>query len=202
MKLNKGFSLIEVMVALAVVAGLGSALYRLQFTSINTAQQIITRQLMAMYTDDLVSKMNAQVNFVSLQDKDDAMTSTYLEAGSYGKHENAYISKVSDNLDCEKNMCTEAQLSAFYIGQWKHEIQTNVHLDDRNFRTEICRDSAMQAPFFDRNSPAPDNYKPNCDNGEYNPVVVKVSWSDNNEDVETKKLERDDNYLIFRVAGR
>jgi type IV pilus modification protein PilV len=201
MKLNKGFSLIEVMVALAVVAGLGNALYRLQLSSTAIAHQVITRQLIAMYTDDLVSKMNAQVNFVSLQDKDDAMTSAYLEAGSYGIHENAYIPQVKKSRTCTEEMCTEAELSAYYNAEWEQEIKTNVHLGENgNFRATICRDSAMKAPFFDRNDP--DKYDPNCDNGEFNPMIVKISWSDGNENDDTQKLLRDDNYMLFRVAGR
>ena len=198
---NHGFSIIEVMVAVAVVAGLGGALYRLQLSSLAVSQQIVTRQLVAMYTDDLVSKMNSQVNFVSLAPKDNAMTSMYLEAGSYGVHKNAYVdSNAGGAGDCHNTLCTEEQLSAMYLQEWKKNFSAGVHLQPANVRMTIWRDYKMGVPKFDRNDYG--LYDPNCDGGEFAPIVVKVSWLGNNEDSEFNKLTRDDNYIIYRVAGR
>ena len=60
---SAGFSLIEVMVAVAIVSGLGMAIYKLQLVSLATSQQTITKQLMLQYADNLVNQMYCRCNW-------------------------------------------------------------------------------------------------------------------------------------------
>jgi hypothetical protein len=44
---------------------------------------------------------------------------------------------------------------------------------------------------------------PKCDDKPGNPLALKIIWEDGNYDAESAKLaERNDNYLMYRIAGR
>lgn len=199
---NKGFSIIEVLAATAIVAGLGGAIYKLQLTSLGSSQQIITRQLMIQYSDNLINQMNEHLNYVGYSAN--AFYSLSMEPGSYADSahqlKNGYVEETYSKpeldstklADCSIRNCDDNQFAKYLINTWKKHLRLNTNLPEDNVAAIVCRDQVMAVPTMTN---------PNCSN--IGPLVLKVIWQPKNQSTETQGLGgRDDNYIVMRIAGR
>lgn len=200
-----GFSLIEVLAATAIVAGLGLAIYKLQLASLGNSQQIVTRQLMTQYSDSLINQMYTHLNVVG--NGDDKLYSLYLEPGYSGatlNERNYYVDSNMNGYDSAPDHdpselcntgCSEKAFAANLALTWKYNVVHRTNLPSDDVHATICRDYAMKVPTFDN---------PNCDspNG-HNPLVLKIIWRTKMDNNEKNYLgNREDNYLMFRVPER
>lgn len=204
-KYQQGVTLIEVLVATAIISGLGLAIYKLQLASLGNSQQVITRQLMTEYSDSLINQMYAHLNVVG--STDDKLYSLYLEPGHSGatlSDRNYYLDNNMNGYDdapsvdpskgCDSG-CTDQAFAANLAMIWKFNVVHRTNLPSDDVHATICRDYAMKVPTFDN---------PNCDTPTgHNPIVLKIVWRTNTDKNEKSFLgNREDNYLMFRVPSR
>lgn len=198
---DKGFSIIEVLAATAIVAGLGGAIYKLQLTSLASSQQIITRQLMIQYSDNLINQMNEHLNFIGYSAG--ALYTLSMEPGAYSdalnQPKNGYVETVFTTYaqdgtyaNCSTRNCDDNQLAKYLINTWKKHLKLDTNLPENNVSGIVCRDQTMAVPSMT---------DPHCSNS--GPLVLKVIWQPKNQSTETTGLGgHDDNYIIMKIAGR
>jgi Tfp pilus assembly protein PilV len=197
----QGFSLIEVATASTLALLLGSAIFELQLASLSNSQQLVTRQQMVQYSDELLSQMNAQVNFKGEKGKANSLANLYLEAGyDDAKGDNRYVDigrytrAGTGGRDCASDVCDDSNLAQYLLNKWKTNVMEHTNMPASNVRAIICRDYRMEIPTMK---------DPKCDDKPGNPLALKIIWEDGNYDAESAKLaERNDNYLMYRIAGR
>jgi type IV pilus modification protein PilV len=190
-----GFSLIEVMVAVAIVSGLGMAIYKLQLVSLATSQQTITKQLMLQYADNLVNQMYAHENFIVATGSNTGLglMPGYSSTSSNSAYvETNYSTAVTPTTDCSTTSCTDNQLASYLLNTWKTNLTTKSNLPSGNIKAIVCKDSALGVPSMS---------SPNCD-GNGTQLVIKIVWQPHNYDVESSALFSNNNYVMLRVPGR
>lgn len=192
---SAGFSLIEVMVAVAIVSGLGMAIYKLQLVSLATSQQTITKQLMLQYADNLVNQMYAHENFIVASGSNIGLglMPGYSSSSSNSAYvETNYSTAVPPTTDCSTTSCTDNQLASYVLNTWKTNLTTKANLPSANIKAIVCKDSALGVPSMS---------SPNC-NGSGTQLVIKIVWQPHNYDVESSALLSSNNYVMLRVPGR
>ena len=192
-----GFSLIEVMVAVAIVSGLGMAIYKLQLVSLATSQQTITKQLMLQYADNLVNQMYAHENFVVATGGNTGLglMPGYSSTTSNSAYiETSYVSAAVPTKDCSvaADGCNDSELANYLLNTWKTNLTTKANLPSANIKAIVCKDSALGVPSMS---------SPNC-NGSGTQLVIKIVWQPHNYDVESSALVSNNNYVMLRVPGR
>lgn len=196
----QGFSLIEVATAYTLAAVLGGAIFELQLVSLSNSQQLVTRQQMVQYSDELLSQMNAQVNFKGEKGKGNSLANLYLEAGyddAVGNNKYVEIGRYTsagNKPNCQSKACDDSELAQYLLNTWKTNVMEHTNIPSTNVRAIICRDYKMGIPTM---------ANPKCDDKPGNPLALKIIWEDGNYDAESAKLAgRNDNYLMYRIAGR
>jgi type IV pilus assembly protein PilV len=118
MKTNVGFTLIEVLVSVVILAGGLLGLAALQTTTLRNNQSAYFRTLATQLAYDM----------------SDRMRSNMAGIGSYNNG-------AATNNDCEANVCTPAQMAGFDLNRW------NTALGELPSGTGIvCIDSTPDAP--------------------------------------------------------
>lgn len=186
-KLAKGFSLIEVMTAAAVVSGLGVAIYKLQLSALANSQQSVTKQVMLQYADELINTMYAHENFQDLNH----INQMPGQVGGQSAYAETTYSVASLGVNCSTNVCNDSDWAKYNLYLWKIKLQTKANLPAANVHGIVCQDSTLSVP--SENSP-------NCD-GSGN-LAIKIVWKSHlNNSVESSQLGNV-NYVMLRVPQR
>lgn len=190
-----GFSLIEVMVAVSIISGLGMVIYKSQLLSLASSQQSLTKQLMLQYADNLLNQMYAHENFM-------VGTGSYAGLGlmpgysssssSSAYIETSYSAAVTPSVDCSTWLCNDIELANYSLNTWKSDLATKANLPSSNVQAIVCKDSALGVPSMSG---------PNCD-GVGTQLAIKIVWQPHNYDVESGALASNNNYVMLRVPGR
>ncbi len=184
-KSQKGFSLIEVMTAAAVISGLGVAIYELQMSALATSQGSVTKQLVLQYSSDLIDNMFAQNTPSSTS------TLSLIPGGILSYYvETAYSVAVSPNKNCSLDICSDSDWAKYNIYLWKNNLQTKTNIPATNVHAIICQDSKLSIPSAT---------SPNCD-GSGN-LVLKVFWTAHLDTAESLQLGTS-NYIMLRIPQR
>lgn len=121
---QSGFTLIEVLVA-SIILGVGIiGMAGLQLQSLNTSRGSFSRTQAILYSDYIIDLMQANLNAVS--------------GGSYDDVDTA--DTISNPPDCITNSCTQNQLAAFNINNWKTMIENSNLVDGRGTVTRSNTD--------------------------------------------------------------
>ena len=188
----RGFSILEVMIAVAVIASLGLGIYRLQLTALSTSQQTLVKQMMTQSASSMVNQMVSHLNYTA------ATASNSVIAGYDGAScsaascykETSYVAHTSSAslTNCQNNDCTNLQYAEWTLYQWKQGL-ANMNLPVSNVSAIVCADDAMGIPTTN---------SPNCGSGN---LVVKIVWTAHNTDAESAILGNN-NYVMLKVPQR
>jgi type IV pilus modification protein PilV len=178
---HKGFSVLEVMIAVGVVAALGLGIYRLQLAGIATTQQALTRQLANRAADNLANQIYSVLVYT---DK------TTISRTSANFSEDVYGDHASYTTDCSTAACSAAELANYTISKWKKNLAISMNLPTGSVFAIICKDSVMGKPT---------TAAANC-SGAGN-LVIKIVWQTHNQDAEFAILGGN-NFVMFRVPQR
>jgi type IV pilus assembly protein PilV len=158
-QLARGFSLIEVMVSIVILAFGVISMGGLQLASLRSAQSSTNFSIAATLSRDYsemmrsnftVSNNTSTVAGVNPYLFDTSVTSTYT---------------VSPAVDCKTTVCSAAQMGTLHIADWAERVQAQLP----GARAVVCRDSTP------RN--ADGSYKWACDNAG-TAVSIKIGWID------------------------
>lgn len=197
LKLSKlaGFSLVEVMVAVSIVSGLGMAIYKLQLVSLSSSQQTLTKQLMIQYADNLLNQMYAHENFIAGTGSFTGLglMPGYSSTSSNSAYvETSYSAAATPSVNCSTSACNDSDFAKYILYTWKSNLSTKANLPSSNVKAIVCKDSALGIPSMS---------SPNCD-GTGNQLALKIVWQPHNYDVESAALASNNNYVMLRVPGR
>lgn len=188
---SNGFSIIEVMITVAIIAALGAAIYKLQLTDISSTQQITTRQLMMQSAINLSNKIYANSSYCATNATSRRGGCTAADGTNNYTETNYTDDTTLTTPNCSGNLCTEAQLAKFILFQWKSSLTvTNMNIPTANIFAIICRDSSLAIPT---------TAGANC-NGSGG-LVIKMAWQSHIETAELTTLGNN-NYLILPLAQR
>ena len=187
----RGFSILEVMIAVAIMASLGLGIYRLQLTALSTSQQTLVKQMMTQAASSMVNQMVGHLNYTAATASNSVIAgydATNCSSASCYK-EAAYIDDVpAASPDCQAAGCTDKEYAKWTLYKWKQGL-ANMNLPVSNVSAIVCADDAMGIPTTS---------SPNCSNGS---LVVKIVWTAHNMDAESAILGNN-NYVMLKVPQR
>lgn len=181
---HEGFSILEIMVAVAVIAALGLGIYRMQLSALAAAQQGIARQQAMRSADNLLNQLSSITLYQN----------TTNVARSLPFTETLYIDNNSVNVDCSvqstTSACNTSQMEQYFLFRWKSQLANTMNLPANNVKAILCADSSLSAPTLTT---------PNC-NGSGNPVI-KIVWQSHTQDIESSLLGAS-SYIMLQVPVR
>lgn len=187
----RGFSILEVMIAVAIMASLGLGIYRLQLSALATSQQTLVKQMMTQAASSMVNQMVSHLNYTAATasnsviagyDTTDSYNASRYKETAYADHSNIPAT------NCQTGNCTDQQYANWALYQWKQSL-ANMNLPVSNVSAIVCADGAMGIPT---------TTSPNCSNGS---LVVKIVWTAHNLDAESTILGNN-NYVMLKVPQR
>lgn len=185
----RGFSILEVMIAVVVIASLGAGIYRLQLSALASSQQTLVKQMMTQAASSMVNQMISHLNY-TVATGSNSVIAGYDTTDSYNASryiEDNYGSDKASGTNCQSNDCTDQQYAKWALYQWKQSL-ANMNLPVSNIYAIVCADSAMGVPT---------TTSPNCSNGS---LVVKIVWTAHNMDAESGL--GNNNYVMLKVPQR
>ncbi len=185
----RGFSILEVMIAVAIIASLGAGIYRLQLSALASSQQTLVKQMMTQAASSMVNQMVSHLNYVAATsnsviagyDTTDSYNASRYKETAYADHSNIPAT------NCQTGNCTDQQYANWALYQWKQSL-ANMNLPVSNVSAIVCADSAMGIPT---------TTSPNCSNGS---LVIKIVWTAHNMDAESAL--GNNNYVMLKVPQR
>jgi prepilin-type N-terminal cleavage/methylation domain-containing protein len=186
----RGFSILEVMIAVAVIASLGAGIYRLQLSALATSQQTLVKQMMTQTASSMVNQMVSHLNYTAATASNSVIAgydaANCSNASCY--KEAAYVDDVPvASPDCQAANCTDKEYAKWTLYKWKQSL-ANMNLPVSNVSAIVCADSAMGVPT---------TTSPNCSSGS---LVVKIVWTAHNMDAESGL--GNNNYVMLKVPQR
>ncbi|RTL10733.1 MAG: prepilin-type N-terminal cleavage/methylation domain-containing protein [Neisseriaceae bacterium] len=186
----RGFSILEVMIAMAIMASLGLGVYRLQLSALAASQQTLVKQMMTQAANSMVNQMISHLNYTAATGSNRVIVgydSASCSAASCYIESN-FASDTASGTNCQGSDCTNQQYAKWTLYQWKQSL-ANMNLPVSNISAIVCADSAMGIPTAS---------SPNCSNGS---LVVKIVWTAHNMDAESAILGNN-NYVMLKVPQR
>lgn len=184
---RNGFSILEVMIAVAVIGALGAGIYRLQLADLSATQQITVKQLMMQSATSLASQIYTNLNYCATNNtmRVSGCTAT---SGANNYTETAYTDNNSIGIDCSANSCSDSQFAQFLLYQWKSGFG---NMPVSNVKGIVCRDTSMTIPTATNNG--------GC-NGSGG-LVIKMVWQSHIEAAESAAIG-DNNFILLPLANR
>jgi len=182
-----GFSILEVMIAIAVISSLGLGIYRLQLSQLSATQQALTRQLAMQSASNLANQIYAHLNYCN--NGSTSRISSCLNNTNSNYTETAYTDDTSMGTNCNSNNCTEAQYADYVLFRWKSTF-TSMNLPAGNILGVVCRDNSLTIPTMSATG---------C-NGNGG-LVIKMVWQSHLESAEATNLGSN-NFIILPVPQR
>ncbi len=180
---TKGFSILEIMIAVAILAALGLGIYRMQLSALAAAQQGLARQQAVRAASNLINQLTA-ANLI--YQNNTAITRNLTKA------ETAYGDDTTLGVDCGAlvQVCTTDQIVSYLLYSWKSQLAPAMSLPAGNIKAILCQDGSFGVPTLTN---------PNCSgNGSY---VVKIAWQSHLQDAESALLGTA-SYVMLKVPSR
>lgn len=173
---ENGFSMIEVLVAILVLAGgvIGAA--GMQLNALRTTQQSGLHSSAMQLAVEMADRMRANDSRMKQDDADNPFLSLHYDVATNGD-------PIAPAALCYSAACNDEQLAAFDIYEWQKRIKTALP----GGRAVICRDATP----WDEVS---NSFKWDCDGatGKGASLVIKLGWQGKNPD---GSLVKNDNKL-------
>lgn len=178
-KLQSGMTLIEVLIAMFVLAIGVLALLAVQLRTVSNVRESENQTTVAQITQNLIESM--LINPTLSEETDTAGDKT----SRYKKSYDAYITSSSEQLKDSKQTnefkekMTKAQLAQAQIAQFKADLAKA--LPEAQVFSTICKDSSGAEPTYEK------GFNAKCD-GKGDTTIVKVLWLQDVEEENTSKI--------------
>lgn len=193
-KLQSGMTLIEVLIAMFVLAIGVLALLAVQLRTVSNVRESENQTTVAQITQNLIEGM--LINPTLSEETDTAGDKT----SRYKKSYDAYITSSSEQLKDSKqttefkDKMTKAQLAQAQIAQFKADLAKA--LPEAQVFSTICKDSSGAEPTYEK------GFNAKCD-GKGDTTIVKVLWlQDVEEENTSKNLNTSGHHVIYTYQSR
>ena len=193
-KLQSGMTLIEVLIAMFVLAIGVLALLAVQLRTVSNVRESENQTTVAQITQNLIEGM--LINPTLSEETDIAGDKT----SRYKKSYDAYITSSSEQLKDSKQTnefkekMTKAQLAQAQIAQFKADLAKA--LPEAQVFSTICKDSSGAEPTYEN------GFNAKCD-GKGDTTIVKVLWLQDVEEENTaKNLNTSGHRVVYTYQSR
>lgn len=193
-KLQSGMTLIEVLIAMFVLAIGVLALLAVQLRTVSNVRESENQTTVAQITQNLIEGM--LINPTLSEETDTAGDKT----SRYKKCYDAYITSSSEQLKDSKqttefkDKMTKAQLAQAQIAQFKADLAKA--LPEAQVFSTICKDSSGVEPTYEK------GFNAKCD-GKGDTTIVKVLWlQDVEEENTSKNLNTSGHHVVYTYQSR
>lgn len=193
-KLQSGMTLIEVLIAMFVLAIGVLALLAVQLRTVSSVRESENQTAVAQITQNLIEGM--LINPTLSEETDTAGDKT----SRYKKSYDAYITSSSEQLKDSKqtnefkDKMTKAQLAQAQIAQFKADLAKA--LPEAQVFSTICKDSSGAEPTYEK------GFNAKCD-GKGDTTIVKVLWlQDVEEENTSKNLNTSGHHVVYTYQSR
>lgn len=193
-KLQSGMTLIEVLIAMFVLAIGVLALLAVQLRTVSNVRESENQTTVAQITQNLIEGM--LINPMLSEETDTAGEKT----SRYKKSYDAYLTSGSEQLKDSKQTnefkekMTKAQLAQAQIVQFKTDLAKA--LPEAQVFSTICKDSSGAEPTYEN------GFNAKCD-GKGDTTIVKVLWlQDVEEENTTKNLNTSGHHVVYTYQSR
>ena len=193
-KLQSGMTLIEVLIAMFVLAIGVLALLAVQLRTVSNVRESENQTTVAQITQNLIEGM--LINPTLSEETDTAGDKT----SRYKKSYDAYITSSSEQLKDSKqttefkDKMTKAQLAQAQIAQFKTDLAKA--LPEAQVFSNICKDSSGVEPTYEK------GFNAKCD-GKGDTTIVKVLWlQDVEEENTSKNLNTSGHHVVYTYQSR
>lgn len=193
-KLQSGMTLIEVLIAMFVLAIGVLALLAVQLRTVSNVRESENQTTVAQITQNLIEGM--LINPTLSEETDTAGDKT----SRYKKSYDAYITSSSEQLKGSKqatefkDKMTKAQLAQAQIAQFKADLAKA--LPEAQVFSTICKDSSGTEPTYEK------GFNAKCD-GKGDTTIVKVLWlQDVEEENSAKNLNTSGHHVVYTYQSR
>ena len=198
-KLQSGMTLIEVLIAMFVLAIGVLALLAVQLRTVSSVRESENQTAVAQITQNLIEGMLINP---TLSEKKEVDKITGEETSRYKKsYDDAYyITSSSEQLKDSKQTAkfeakmNKTQLAQAQIAQFKADLAKA--LPEAQFFFTICKDSSGAEPTYEN------GFQANCD-GKGDTTIVKVLWlQDVEEENSAKNLNTSGHHVVYTYQSR
>lgn len=193
-KLQSGMTLIEVLIAMFVLAIGVLALLAVQLRTVSNVRESENQTTVAQITQNLIEGM--LINPTLSEETNSAGDKT----SRYKKSYDAYITSSSEQLKGSKqatefkDKMTKAQLAQAQIAQFKADLAKA--LPEAQVFSTICKDSSGTEPTYEK------GFNAKCD-GKGDTTIVKVLWLQDVEEENTaKNLNTSGHHVVYTYQSR
>ena len=193
-KLQSGMTLIEVLIAMFVLAIGVLALLAVQLRTVSNVRESENQTTVAQITQNLIEGM--LINPTLSEETDTAGDKT----SRYKKSYDAYITSSSEQLKDSnqtnefKEKMTKTQLAQAQIAQFKADLAKA--LPEAQVFSTICKDSSGAEPTYEK------GFNAKCD-GKGDTTIVKVLWLQDVEEENTaKNLNTSGHHVVYTYQSR
>ena len=193
-ELQSGMTLIEVLIAMFVLAIGVLALLAVQLRTVSNVRESENQTTVAQITQNLIEGM--LINPTLSEETDTAGDKT----SRYKKSYDAYITSSSEQLKDSKQTnefkekMTKAQLAQAQIAQFKADLAKA--LPEAQVFSTICKDSSGAEPTYEK------GFNAKCD-GKGDTTIVKVLWLQDVEEENTaKNLNTSGHHVVYTYQSR
>ena len=193
-KLQSGMTLIEVLIAMFVLAIGVLALLAVHLRTVSNVRESENQTTVAQITQNLIEGM--LINPTLSEETDTAGDKT----SRYKKSYDAYITSSSEQLKDSKqtnefkDKMTKAQLAQAQIAQFKADLAKA--LPEAQVFSTICKDSSGAEPTYEN------GFNAKCD-GKGDTTIVKVLWlQDVEEENSAKNLNTSGHHVVYTYQSR
>ena len=193
-KLQSGMTLIEVLIAMFVLAIGVLALLAVHLRTVSNVRESENQTTVAQITQNLIEGM--LINPTLSEETDTAGDKT----SRYKKSYDAYITSSSEQLKDSKqtnefkDKMTKAQLAQAQIAQFKADLAKA--LPEAQVFSTICKDSSGAEPTYEN------GFNAKCD-GKGDTTIVKVLWlQDVEEENTSKNLNTSGHHVVYTYQSR
>ncbi|HHX2496391.1 TPA: type IV pilus modification protein PilV [Neisseria subflava] len=193
-KLQSGMTLIEVLIAMFVLAIGVLALLAVQLRTVSNVRESENQTTVAQITQNLIEGM--LINPTLSEETNSAGDKT----SRYKKSYDAYITSSSEQLKGSKqatefkDKMTKAQLAQAQIAQFKADLAKA--LPEAQVFSTICKDSSGAEPTYEK------GFNAKCD-GKGDTTIVKVLWLQDVEEENTaKNLNTSGHHVVYTYQSR
>ena len=188
-KLQSGMTLIEVLIAMFVLAIGVLALLAVQLRTISNVRESENQTTVAQITQNLIEGM--LINPTLSEETDTAGEKTTRYKKSY----DTYLKSDSKQTAKFEAKMTKAQLAQAQIAQFKADLDKA--LPEAQVFSTICKDSSGAEPTYEENG-----INAKCDD-EGDTTIVRVLWLQDVEDEnDTKNLNKSGHHVVYTYQSR
>lgn len=204
-KLQSGMTLIEVLIAMFVLAIGVLALLAVQLRTVSNVRESENQTAVAQITQNLIEGMLINP---TLSEEKEVDKITGEETSRYKKSYDAYTRRESCGLNSkepefkDKDILniSKADLAKAQIDQFQHDL-TKALPESNKVCFAICKDSSGAEPTYNDDI---QDIQPNCkDDGKSDTTIVKVLWlQDVEEENSAKNLNTSGHHVVYTYQSR